>query len=180
MASSRAEPKKRGVGGKADFHPPRDQARYYRKAMAVLAAVALCLAPKASPAQSLKEALAATYRHNPTLLAQERSVPAASAVVARALSGFLPRVNATSQLGLSHVTNSTPGAIDQTVRTSPRGIGLDVSQTLFDGGRTGNTVGKPGFSCQLPRPATGKQSRRSCSTPYRFTWTSCVMRPSSS
>ncbi len=152
MASSHAETEARRVGGGTGRRPRRDSFCCL-KTLVLFAAAALCLAPEASQAQSLKEALAATYRHNPTLLAQERTVPAASAVVARALSGYLPRVNATSQLGLSHVTSSTPGTADQTVRTSPRGVGLDVSQTLFDGGRTGNTVRQARFQLSAAEAA---------------------------
>lgn len=93
-------------------------------------------------AQSLREALRQAYRTNPVFLAQQRTVPAAAASVDRARAGYFPRVSANSYYGISETSDASllsPGAVK--TRTRPRGVGLDISQTLFDGARTYNAVG---------------------------------------
>lgn len=94
-------------------------------------------------AQTLREALQRAYQTNPVFRAQQRTVPAAAASVDRARAGYFPRVSASADYGFSDSSDSSIGSTGSVrARTRPRGVGLDVSQTLFDGARTYNGVGQ--------------------------------------
>jgi outer membrane protein len=105
----------------------------------------------ASPlsAETLDSALARAYGANPTLNSQRASVRATDENVARAKSGYRPRVNATADAGGLFEEFESParpvrGGVtphsSTVTRTAPRGVGVQVDQTLFDGFRTSNSV----------------------------------------
>ena len=111
-----------------------------RLAMIAMAALGVGFSSSAS-AESLRDALERAYRSNPVFLAQQRAVPAAAAAIDRARAGYLPQVSGTAQIGYSRIESATAASSGTvTTKTRPRGVGIDVSQTLFDGGRTFNTV----------------------------------------
>jgi outer membrane protein len=106
-------------------------------------------------AETLESALAQAYGANPTLNAQRAQVRATDENVPRAKSGYRPQINATADVGAS-VTRSeqdaqfdpragvfsrnvTPHA-EASVRTTPRGYGVEINQSLFNGFRTDNSV----------------------------------------
>lgn len=94
-------------------------------------------------AQTLREALQRAYQTNPVFRAQQRTVPAAAASVDRARAGYFPRISASADYGINDLSSSSTGSAGSiSTRTRPRGVGLDVSQTLFDGARTYNGVGQ--------------------------------------
>jgi outer membrane protein len=105
----------------------------------------------ASPisAETLESAMARAYGANPTLNSQRASVRATDENVARAKSGYRPRVNATADVGGLFTEFESParpvrGGVTPNsttvTRTAPRGVGVQVDQTLFDGFRTSNSV----------------------------------------
>ncbi len=105
--------------------------------------VTACLAGSAdAQAQTLREALAQTYRSNPTLLAQREALRATNEQVARALSGYRPFIQGTGQAGVSYRDPASPvvqgGSSEEIV--SPASIGISVTQPIFRGGRTAATV----------------------------------------
>ncbi len=101
------------------------------------------LAPSGAHAETLREALQRTHRTNPVFLAQRHSVPAAEAGVDRARAGYLPRINASADYGLTSTTQSSALSPIRARNTSrPKAVGLDVTQTLFDGARTYHAVGQ--------------------------------------
>ena len=87
-------------------------------------------------AQSLKDALTAAYLNNPTLLGQRARVRAADEQVPQALSNWRPSINLSGSISRAITSNTarTFGGKDQ-IRT-PRGGELQISQSLFRGGRT--------------------------------------------
>ena len=107
-------------------------------------------------AETLREALELAYRANPALNAQRASVSATGENLAKAKAGFQPKVSAVADLGLYRGTTkpspddcSRPFAGDTltntdcnpyTTKTTPRGVGLQVNQNLFDGFRTTNSI----------------------------------------
>lgn len=94
-------------------------------------------------AQTLEAALAQAYGNNPTLNAQRAAVRATDENVPQALSGYRPRVTATADAGRtdSNVKTVVAGVSSrQDTLLYPRGAGLTISQPIFDGFRTGNTV----------------------------------------
>jgi outer membrane protein len=106
-------------------------------------------------AETLESALAQAYGANPTLNAQRASVRATDENVPRAKSGYRPQVTATADVGATVTRAEADASFDPTVgvfgspvtphrevtvRTSPRGYGVQLNQNLFDGFRTGNSV----------------------------------------
>lgn len=92
-------------------------------------------------AESLNSSLSRAYVNNPQLNAQRAATRASDENVPLANAGYLPKASATGSLGFSHedasgASNLGTGSTD----TVPRGVGLSVSQTLFDGFRTPNSI----------------------------------------
>lgn len=110
-----------------------------------LAALLLLLGGPAG-AESINSTLSRAYVNNPQLNAQRAGTRAADENVPLANAGFLPRASATGSVGFAHSDSvSAPGFNGGGLGTSstdtvPRGVGLSVTQTLFDGYRTPNSV----------------------------------------
>jgi outer membrane protein len=97
-------------------------------------------------ADTIEAALVRAYQNNPQLNAQRASVRSTDENVPQALSGYRPKVNLTASAGTQYTdTNSTQGGSPTAiVRTEihgvdpPRAAALNVTQTLYNGGVTGN------------------------------------------
>lgn len=104
----------------------------------------LLAAASAASAETLDGALAKAYGINPTLNAQRASVRVTDENVPRAQALGRPRVNATADVGIQYTDSSTPTAGGRTNTTQgpsyPRGVGLQIDQTLFNGNRTENST----------------------------------------
>jgi outer membrane protein len=96
--------------------------------------------PPGAFAETLESALARAYGGNPTLGAQRASVRATDENVPRALSLGRPRVSATGDVGIQYSESSGGGRAGTAGTTYPRGVGLQVDQTLFNGNRTLNST----------------------------------------
>ncbi|WP_114769672.1 TolC family outer membrane protein [Microvirga subterranea] len=91
-------------------------------------------------AETLESALARAYGNNPTLNAQRASVRATDENVARAKSGYRPTVNASADVGRTFTDVTRPGGQGGINRLTPRGVGVEVEQSIFNGFRTENSV----------------------------------------
>jgi outer membrane protein len=107
--------------------------------MGILAAASVFVVPFEASAETLESALARAYTGNPTLGAQRASVRATDENVPRALSGYRPRVSATADAGASY-SEGRANSRDFANPSYPRGVGLQVDQTLFNGFRTFNAT----------------------------------------
>jgi outer membrane protein len=111
--------------------------------VSAFAGVGLYLALLGSPAraQSLDAALAEAYGSNPTLNAQRAAARAFDENVPQALAGYRPTLAATADVS-ADTSSSRIAALQGRQSTSlfPRGVGLQLNQTLFNGFRTGNSV----------------------------------------
>ncbi len=87
--------------------------------------------PGSADAQSLTEVLATTYTTNPLLLAGRAELGAANELVPQALSGWRPIIAGTASIGETW-RDSDVGSDTST----PRTIGLSLSQPVYRGGRT--------------------------------------------
>jgi outer membrane protein len=103
--------------------------------------VVLCLgtlsAARAS-AETLEEALAATYGNNPQILAERANLRATDETVPQALSGWRPTVTFTGGLGVQQ-TESTPSAPPNAPAhqaLQPHTYSLTVTQPIYNGGGT--------------------------------------------
>jgi outer membrane protein len=108
---------------------------------AAAAAVLLmaCAGPTPALADTIEAALVRAYQSNPQLNAQRASVRSTDENVPQALSGYRPSVNLTATGGYQYqdvqVAVGTPSINGTTV---PRSVGLNVTQTLYNGNRTAN------------------------------------------
>ncbi|HEX3862495.1 MAG TPA: TolC family outer membrane protein, partial [Stellaceae bacterium] len=88
-------------------------------------------------AQTLTEALAYSYNNNPQLLAQRASLRATDEGVPQALSGWRPTVNFTGQAGFTRGGFAqTQGAATQFSSFTAKSLDLQVTQQVYNGGRT--------------------------------------------
>jgi len=126
-----------------------------KTAAGLLCATALGCVLAAAPAvaqESLFGALARAYNNTPELNAQRANLRALDELVPQALSGYRPRVTASADVGRTFSESVTPtfgsisgirvraGKVGSNDSFSPRGVGLQVDQTLFNGFRTENST----------------------------------------
>jgi len=104
--------------------------------------VLTCVVFAGSPAraESLSEALAKAYQTNPALNAERARQRATDENVPQALAGYRPQIVASLSAGLQAVRNLLPGNTVQSANLKPWQIGVTVTQTLFNGFRTANSV----------------------------------------
>jgi outer membrane protein len=108
---------------------------------AAAAAVLLmaCAGPAPALADTIEAALVRAYQSNPQLNAQRASVRSTDENVPQALSGYRPTVNLTATGGYQYQDlQVSPGTQAVHGTTVPRSVGLNVTQTLYNGNRTAN------------------------------------------
>jgi len=116
--------------------------------------LALCFAlPAAASAEALPEALVKAYQTNPQLNAERARQRATDENVPQALAGYRPQIVASLSAGLQAVRNLLPDNTIQTSSLKPWTIGVTVSQTLFNGFRTANSVRVAELQVQSGREA---------------------------
>ena len=127
------------------------------RAVAIVAALTVGMWSRTAHAETIEGALAKAYENNPQLNAQRATVRQADEGVAQALSGYRPTINANANIGTQYtdttvVVPAQPNAAGPAQgsagnqnstanfrgETTPRGVGLNLSQTLFDGLQTAN------------------------------------------
>ena len=92
-------------------------------------------------AETLESALSRAYGNNPGLNAQRANVRATDENVARAKSGYRPQVNASADIGRTYTEYDRGGAAASSIeRRTPRGVGVQIDQSIFNGFRTENSV----------------------------------------
>jgi outer membrane protein len=106
----------------------------------VVAAVVNSTAAVPSSAESLSDALVKSYQTNPQLNAERARQRGTDENVPQALSGYRPQIVASLGAGLQAVRNLLPDNTIQTATLRPWTIGVTVTQTLFNGFKTANSV----------------------------------------
>ncbi len=96
-------------------------------------------------ADTIEAALVRAYQNNPQLNAQRASVRSTDENVPQALSGYRPRAAITASAGAQYTDTQSRTPIGNQVAevglhgtNFPRSIGATVTQTLYNGGQTGN------------------------------------------
>lgn len=107
----------------------------------------------AARAESLPEALVKAYQTNPQLNAERARQRATDENVPQALAGYRPQIIAGLSLGLQAVRDQLPGNVIQTATLKPWQIGVTVTQTLFNGFKTANSVRVAELQVQSGREA---------------------------
>jgi outer membrane protein len=103
-------------------------------AIVTLAAVAPCAA------ETLPEALVKAYQFNPQLNAERARQRGTDENVPQALAGYRPQAVANLSAGLQAVRNLLPDNTVQGATLRPWTIGVTVTQVLFNGFKTANSV----------------------------------------
>ena len=103
-------------------------------------AVVIVLHSAAGFAQALPDALVHAYQFNPQLNAERARQRGRDEAVPQALAGYRPQIAASLSAGLQDVRNLLPDGTIQTGSLRPWTIGLTVTQTLFNGFKTANSV----------------------------------------
>lgn len=91
-------------------------------------------------AENLPDALAKAYQTNPQLNAERARQRATDENVPQALVGYRPQIVASLTAGLQAVRNLLPDNTIQSASLKPWTIGVTVTQTLFNGFKTANSV----------------------------------------
>ncbi|MES1148128.1 MAG: TolC family protein, partial [Bradyrhizobium guangdongense] len=112
-----------------------------------------CALPAAAFAEALPEALVKAYQTNPALNAERARQRATDENVPQALAGYRPQIVASLSAGLQAVRNLLPDNTIQTSTLKPWVIGVTVTQNLFNGFRTANSVRMAELQVQSGREA---------------------------
>ena len=117
--------------------------------------VATCVgfAARAARAEGLPEALVKAYQSNPQLNAERARQRATDENVPQALAGYRPQIIASLSGGLQAVRNLLPDNTIQSATLKPWTIGVTVTQTLFNGFKTANSVRVAELQVQSGREA---------------------------
>ena len=110
-----------------------------RRRLLASAAIGLGLvAAGGARAETLEEALAATYVNNPQILAERANLRAVDEGVPQALSGWRPTVTFTGGIGaaLSETTPPAPPNAPAHVSFQPHTYSLTLTQPIYNGGNT--------------------------------------------
>lgn len=91
-------------------------------------------------AAGLQDALAKAYQTNPQLNAERARQRGTDENIPQALAGYRPQIVASLGAGLQAVRNLLPDNTIQTATLRPWTIGVTVSQVLFNGFKTANSV----------------------------------------
>ena len=152
-----------GKGGRPGFLQERmigcaarvGNARGHVLRLGICLGVATCVAFAAPSAfaESLPEALAKAYQTNPQLNAERARQRATDENVPQALAGYRPQIVASLSAGLQAVRNLLPDNMVQSATLKPWQIGVTVTQTLFNGFKTANSVRVAELQVQSGREA---------------------------
>jgi len=118
------------------------KARALRSNSAALAVCTTIALSTGSPAraESLSDALVKAYQTNPQLNAERARQRGTDENVPQALTGYRPQIVASLSAGLQPVRNLLPDNTIESATLKPWIIGVTVTQTLFNGFKTANSV----------------------------------------
>jgi outer membrane protein len=106
-----------------------------------------------STAETLPEALVKAYQTNPQLNAERARQRGTDENVPQALAGYRPQIVASLSAGLQAVRNLLPDNTVQSATLRPWTIGVTVSQILYNGNKTANSVRVAEFQVKSGREA---------------------------
>src|SRR5258708_11529641 len=107
----------------------------------------------AARAETVPEALVKAYQANPQLNAERARQRATDENVPEALAGYRPQIIASPNGGLQAVRNLLPDNTVQSATLRPWTIGVTVSQILYNGNKTANSVRVAEFQVKSGREA---------------------------
>ncbi|WP_315716079.1 MULTISPECIES: TolC family outer membrane protein [unclassified Bradyrhizobium] len=139
------------VGRAKEFGVGKMRARRIGLGLTLAGSLVVVCSP--ARAEDLAAALAKAYQTNPALNAERARQRATDENVPQALAGYRPQLIASLGAGLQAVRNLLPNNTIQTATLKPWTIGVTVTQTLFNGFRTANSVRMAELQVQSGREA---------------------------
>jgi len=127
--------------------------RLLRSGICLGAVACAGLAPGNARAEDLPQALVKAYQSNPQLNAERARQRATDENVPQALAGYRPQIIASLSTGLQAVRNLLPDNTVQSATLKPWTIGVTVTQMLFNGFKTANSVRVAELQVQSGREA---------------------------
>ena len=119
---------------------PIQAAKRVQHISSLVISVAVSLVALPGRAETLPEVLVRAYQGNPQLNAARAGQRATDENVPQALADYRPQIMASLSSGLQAVRNLLPDNSAQGATLRPWTIGLTVTQTLFNGFKTVNSV----------------------------------------
>jgi outer membrane protein len=116
-------------------------------------AVVILAAVRPAAGETLPEALVKAYQSSPQLNADRARQRGTDENVPQALAGYRPQIVASLGAGLQAVRDLLPSNTIQTATLRPWTIGVTVTQVLFNGFKTANSVRVAEFQVQSGREA---------------------------
>jgi outer membrane protein len=132
---------------------PRRRGVYFAWPRLCVVAVACLTTIDLSAAETLQEALVKAYQTNPQLNAERARQRGTDENVPQALAGYRPQIIASLSAGLQAVRNLLPDNTIQGATLRPWTIGVTVSQVLYNGNKTANSVRVAEFQVKSGREA---------------------------
>ena len=134
---------------------PDSRTRGIRLAWPMLCVIAIAnlSAIGSSAAETLPEALVKAYQTNPQLNAERARQRGTDENVPQALAGYRPQLVASLSAGLQAVRNLLPDNTIQSATLRPWTIGVTVTQILYNGNKTANSVRVAEFQVKSGREA---------------------------
>ena len=123
--------------------------------------------------ETIEGALARAYGSNPNLNANRAGTRAVDESVPQALSGYRPKLAASGDTGYAS-QDTLIGGNTSNDKYFPRGVGVQLDQTIWNGNRTGNSVRRADRACCALASNCDRPSNQSCSTRPRPTWMCCA------
>ena len=123
---------------------------------ASILAAGLALGAPDARAETLAEALARAYLHNPQLLAARAALRAVDEQAAQALSNWRPGVTFSADAGLTAGRSKQPAAPlrpggFQSTNRAPAGASLNVTQNIYRGGRNEHQLRQANYNISAQR-----------------------------
>jgi len=134
-------------------HPLWGAALRFSAAFVVVSYVGFGVGLGIATAETLPEALVKTYQTNPQLNAERARQRATDENVPQALASYRPQILASLSAGLQSVRNQLPDNTIQNASLRPWTIGVTVTEVLFNGFKTANSVRVAEFRVKSGREA---------------------------
>ncbi len=133
--------------------PARGAVLRFSVAVVVISSAGLWCGLGTASAETLPEALVKAYQANPQLNAERARQRATDENVPQALAGYRPQIMASLSAGLQQVRDLLPGNVIANTTLRPWTIGVTVTQVLFNGFKTANSVRVAEFQVKSGREA---------------------------
>ncbi len=91
---------------------------------------------------SIEEAMSEAYKNSPEIMALRSKLKASNQEISRVLSEKRPQISLDSRMGYDRTDTISTSSIEKTQYNSPRSLTLDITQNIYDSGKTNYNLKK--------------------------------------